>query len=263
MEFDVWEAGPAYERYMGRWSRRVAERFTALAGHADGMRWLDVGCGTGALTAVVAARCRPRLVLGCDRSAGFVETARATARGPVSFVVADATALPVADGVCDAAVSGLALNFLPEPAAGVAEMARAVRPGGLVAAYVWDYAEGMGLLRHFWDAATTADPAAAELDEGRRFPLCRPDPLHALWSEADLHEVRVTPVVVPMVFADLSDLWSPFLGGQGPAPAYVASLPPSTRDRLRDALDTSVPKQPDGTITLTARAWAVSGTRPR
>ncbi|MEV0174739.1 class I SAM-dependent methyltransferase [Streptomyces sp. NPDC050803] len=263
MEFDVWQAGPAYERYMGRWSRLVAERFMTLAGHADGLRWLDVGCGTGALTAVVAARCRPRLVLGCDRSAGFVATARATAHGPVSFVVADATALPVGDGACDAAVSGLTLNFLPEPAAGVAEMTRAVRTGGLVAAYVWDYAEGMGLLCHFWDAATAADPAAAELDEGRRFPLCRPDPLHALWSEAGLHDVRVTPVVVPTVFTDLSDLWSPFLEGQGPAPGYVASLTPDARNRLREALGAAVPKEPDGSIALTARAWTVSGVKPR
>lgn len=260
--FDVWQAGPAYERYMGRWSRKVAERFTALAGHADGLLWLDVGCGTGALSAVLTARCRPALVLGCDRSAELVATARETAHGPVRFVVADARALPVADGAWDVAVSGLALNFLPEPAEGVAEMARAVRAGGQVSAYVWDYAEGMELLRRFWDAVTVTDPAAAELDEGRRFPMCRPDPLHALWTGAGLEDVRVTPIVVRTVFTDLADLWSPFLSGQGPAAGYVADLPPERRDRLRDTLSETLPRDPDGSIELTARAWAVTGVKP-
>ncbi|WAZ24834.1 methyltransferase domain-containing protein [Streptomyces cinnabarinus] len=260
--FDVWQAGPGYERYMGRWSRKVAERFTALEGHADGLRWLDVGCGTGALSAVLTARCRPAVVLGCDRSAELVATARVTAHGPVGFAVADARALPVRDGSWDMAVSGLALNFLPEPAEGVAEMARAVRPGGRVAAYVWDYAEGMELLRRFWDAAAAVDPAAAELDEGRRFPMCRPDPLYALWTGAGLEEVRITPVVVPTVFTDLTDLWAPFLAGQGPAAGYVTGLPPEDRDRLRTALAESLPAEPDGTIALAARAWTVRGTKP-
>lgn len=259
--FDVWQAGPGYERFMGRWSRRVAERFTALEGHADGLRWLDVGCGTGALTSVLAARCRPAVVLGCDRSAELVTTARDTAHGPVGFAVADARALPVRDASWDVAVSGLLLNFLPEPAEGVAEMTRAVRPGGQVAAYVWDYAEGMQVLRHFWNAATSVDPAAAELDEARRFPLCRPDPLHALWTQAGLTQVRVTPLVVPTPFADVTDLWSPFLAGQGPAGTYVTGLTPDQRDRLRTALARSVPHDPDGTITLSARAWVVRGVR--
>ncbi|MDT9695064.1 methyltransferase domain-containing protein [Streptomyces sp. P17] len=260
--FDVWRAGAAYERFMGRWSRKVAERFTALAGHRDGQRWLDVGCGTGALSAVLSARCRPALVLGCDRSAELVATARDTAYGPVRFVVADARALPVRDGACDAAVSGLMLNFLAEPAEGVAEMARAVRPGGQVTAYVWDYAEGMELLRRFWDAATAMDPAAAGLDEGRRFPMCRPDPLHALWTRAGLEDVWVTPIVIRTVFSDLADLWSPFLAGQGPAPGYVAGLPPDDRERLRDTLAETLPRDPDGSIELSARAWSVSGIKP-
>ncbi|MFE0675426.1 class I SAM-dependent methyltransferase [Streptomyces sp. NPDC058867] len=260
--FDVWQAGPAYERHMGRWSRRVAERFTALSGHADGLRWLDVGCGTGALATVLATRCRPALVLGCDRSERLVTAARDLSHGPVRFAVADARALPVPDGSFDAAVSGLTLNFLPDPAEGVAEMARAVRSGGRVAAYVWDYAEGMEVLRRFWDAAVATDPEAAELDEGRRFPLCRPDPLHALWTRAGLRDVWVTPLVVPTVFTDLADLWSPFLAGQGPAAGYVADLAPEARDRLRDTLASSLPEAPDGTIPLLARAWSVSGAKP-
>lgn len=217
--YDVWASGAAYDRYMGRWSRAVAREFTAWLGRPGGLRWLDVGCGTGVLSAVVRERCRPGLVVGCDRSEGFVRAGR-------SGVVADAMALPVRDGSFDVAVSGLTLNFLPDPAAAVTAMARAVRPGGaLVAGYVWDYADGMRLLRLFWDTAAELDPAAAELDEGLRFPDCRPQPLHDLWTTAGLADVIVRAIEVPTVFADFADLWGPFLAGQGPAPGYVTTLP--------------------------------------
>ncbi|TXS41880.1 class I SAM-dependent methyltransferase [Streptomyces sp. uw30] len=259
--FDVWTSGAAYERYMGRWSRLVAREFLAWLDRADALRWLDVGCGTGVLSALVAQRHRPRDVLGCDRSEGFVTAAARAVRGP-RFVVGDALALPVRDGAFDVAVSGLTLNFLPEPTAAVRELARAVRPGGLVAAYVWDYGDGMGLLHHFWTAAASADPAAAALDEARRFPDCRPEALHSLWTDAGLNSISTTPVEVPTVFCDFADLWDPFLAGQGPAPGYVASLTPAARDRLRDALRAAVPVAPDGSVPLTARAWAVRGVRP-
>ncbi|MFJ7064853.1 methyltransferase domain-containing protein [Streptomyces sp. NPDC101115] len=304
---DLWESGPAYERYMGRWSRLAAARFTEWLDPAEGLRWLDVGCGTGALSAAVADRCRPRALLGLDLSEPFVRAARATAGDltagggtagdstagesaaqdttaqdttaqdttaggstasgstvRAAFVVADATALPVRDAAWDAAVSGLTLNFLPDPAAGAAELVRAVRPGGgTVAAYVWDYADGMGFLRHFWDAVATVDPAAAvALDEGRRFgTLCRPERLHSLWTEAGLAGVTTVPIDVPTVFTDFADLWEPFLTGQGPAPGYVASLTPGDRDRVRTALAEAVPREPDGSVELTARAWAVKGVR--
>lgn len=262
--FDRWAAGDAYEKYMGRWSRLVADGFVTWlgAGVGAGARWLDVGCGTGALTAVVAARCAPRTVLGLDRSAGFVDAARTSASGPARFAVADALALPVRDGACDAAVSGLALNFLGEPGLAVAEAARAVRRGGLVASYVWDYDEGMGFLRAFWDAAAAVDPAAVALHESRRFSVCRPDPLRALWTGAGLLDVAVAPIEVPVVFAGFADLWEPFLAGQGPAPGYVATLAPAARDRLRDTLGDAVPTRPDGTIAFAARAWAIRGRKP-
>ncbi|WP_371502505.1 methyltransferase domain-containing protein [Kitasatospora sp. NBC_00374] len=260
--FDRWAAGDAYERYMGRWSRAVADRFVAWLGRDGGLRWLDVGCGTGALTAAVAARCRPRMVLGVDRSAGFVDSARSAAPASACFVVADALSLPVRDEVFDAAVSGLALNFLPGPGAAAAEAARVVRPGGLVAAYVWDYADGMAFLRHFWDAAVAVDPGAVALHEGRRFPVCHPDRLRALWTRAGLVDVAVTPIEVATVFTGFADLWEPFLAGQGPAPGYLAALAPTTRDRLRAALGEAVPTRPDGSIAFTARAWAVRGRRP-
>ncbi|MEV7614187.1 class I SAM-dependent methyltransferase [Streptomyces sp. NPDC089799] len=260
--FDTWAAGDAYDRYMGRWSRAVADRFLAWLGCPEDLRWLDVGCGTGALTSAVAARCRPRTALGVDRSAGFVRAARATAPAPARFAVADALSLPVRDGACDVVVSGLALNFLPSPRAAVAEAARVVAPGGPVAAYVWDYAAGMEFLTAFWDAAVAADPAAAALHEGHRFPDCRPEPLRDLWAGAGLTDVAVAPVEVPTVFTGFADLWEPFLAGQGPAPGYAASLAPEARDRLRDTLRASVPTGPDGTVALTARAWAVRGRRP-
>ncbi|MFE0334654.1 class I SAM-dependent methyltransferase [Streptomyces sp. NPDC058955] len=259
--YDVWAAGAAYERYMGRWSRRVADRFAGWLGAADGLRWLDVGCGTGGLTAAIATRLRPRSVLGVDRAPDFVARARATASPPARFAVADALALPVRDGGCDATVSALLLNFLPSPAAALAEQTRVTRPGGLMAAYVWDYADGMDLLRHFWDAATEVDPAAAALHEGRRFADCRPDRLRALWTEAGLVDVTTTGLEVPTVFPDFADLWSPFLAGQGPAPGYLATLPPATRTRVRDALSAALPRDRDGAVPPTARAWAVRGRR--
>lgn len=261
-DFDVWSAGDAYERYMGRWSRLVADEFVAWLACAPGARWLDVGCGPGALTSAVARRCRPRTLLGVERSAGFVAAARAHGSPPALFARADAQALPVGDASVDVAVSGLVLNFLAEPGAAVAEAARVVTPGGLVAAYVWDYAEGMGFLRHFWDAVTAVDPgSAAERDEGRRFPLCRPAPLRRLWGEAALVEVEVVPLEVPTPFADFADLWDPFLSGQGPAPGHVASLAPAARERLRTELRERVPTRADGSIPLRARAWAVRGRR--
>ncbi|GHB57090.1 methyltransferase [Streptomyces cirratus] len=260
--FDVWAAGDAYERYMGRWSRLVADRFVDWLGVADGAVWLDVGCGTGALTSSVARRARPRLVVGADRSAGFLTAARA-ATGPLArFVRADARSLPVRDGACDAVVSALALNFLPTPDTALTEAARATRPGGLVACYVWDYGEGMELLGRFWEAATLLDPAAAALDERHRFPLCRPEALRALWTAAGLDGVHVAPIEVRAGFAAFAELWEPFLAGQGPAPGYVAALAPPERERLRGALRASLPVRPDGSLTLGVRAWAVLGRKP-
>jgi hypothetical protein len=139
-------------------------------------------------------------------------------------------------------------------------MRRVAAPSGTVAAYVWDYAEGMRLMRAFWDAAAALDPAAASLDEGRRFPLCRPEPLARLFAAAGLREVATRAIDVPTVFRDFDDYWDPFLGGQGPAPAYCVGLAEDARTALRERLRTSLPVAPDGRIRLTARAWAVRGT---
>jgi SAM-dependent methyltransferase len=258
---EVWAVGEAYEAYVGRWSRSVAGLFLDWLEVPEGRRWLDVGCGTGALTAAVLRVEEPAEVVGVDPSDGFLATARdrVTDRR-ASFRAGDARSLPFADDEFDAVVGGLSLNFVPDPGRAVAEFARVTAPGGVVAAYVWDYAEGMAITRYFWDAATYLDPAANELDEGRRFPLCRPEPLQELWAGAGLGAVEVRALVVPTVFADFDDYWRPFLGGQGPAPSYTASLPEDRRRALRELLRTRLPTKPDGSIPLTARAWAVRGT---
>ena len=259
---DVWATGDRYEPYVGRWSRLLARAFVDWLAVRDGKDWLDVGCGTGALTRAILEHARPQSVRGVDPSAGFLEYAKARVGGElVTFEVGDAQALPVETASVDAAVSGLVLNFVPQPGRAVAEMARAVRPGGLVAAYVWDYADRMELMRYFWDAAVALDPAATALDEGRRFPICQPEPLAALFAQAGLHDVDVRAIDVPTHFHDFDDYWSPFLGGQGPAPGYAMSLDEARRDALRDHIRSRLPFQPDGAIHLIARAWAVRGRR--
>lgn len=263
MTREVWADGQAYEAYVGRWSRLVAAEFVRWLAPPSGRRWLDVGCGTGALTAALLDRAEPARVTGVDASHGFVAHARdRVADARAAFHVGDARALPLPDRSVDVVASGLTLNFVPDPAAAVAEFARVVRPGGTVAAYVWDYADGMALMRHFWDAAAELDPLAAELDEAARFAICAPTPLGTLWADAGLRSVTVRPIEVPTDFADFDDYWRPFLGGQGAAPAYLMALPAPHRDALRDLLASRVPAGPDGAIRLTARAWAVRGTVP-
>jgi hypothetical protein len=156
-------------------------------------------------------------------------------------------------------VSGLALNFVPGPERAVAEFARVAAPGGTVAGYVWDYADGMRMMRYFWDAAAEVDPSAADRDEGPRFPICHPEALREAWTEAGLTEVETRAIEVPTVFADFDDYWRPFLGGQGPAPAYLAAMPPDQREAVRARLDSRLPREADGSIALTARAWAARG----
>jgi SAM-dependent methyltransferase len=221
-----------------------------------------VGSGTGALATTILEVASPSAVVGIDPSHAYVVHARAQlpeARAHVT--VGDAQTLPFVDAAFDACVSGLVLNFVERPARAVEEMTRVTRPGGTVAAYVWDYAGEMQLIRHFWDAAAAIDAASAQLDEGRRFPLASPGALARLFTEADLETVEMRPIDIETLFHDFNELWSPFLGGQGPAPAYVAALSDMRREELRDRLRRSVPAAADGRISLIARAWAVRGRR--
>ncbi|MFD6911466.1 class I SAM-dependent methyltransferase [Streptomyces virginiae] len=259
----MWVTGEAYEPYVGRWSRVVARRFVRLLDAAPGGSRRDIGCGTGAVTRAVLDLAEPESVVGIDPSAGYVRYARRNITDArARFVLADAVNLPFADATASVAVSGLVLNFVPDAPRAAAEMARAVRPGGLVAAYVWDFEEGgMEAIRAFWDAASALDPAARDLDEAVRFPLCGRAPLRGLLVGAGLEDVEVDAIVVPTRFSGFDDYWQPFLGGQGPAPAYVASLPEERRAELRERLRSALPRAADGSIPLRARAWAARGRR--
>jgi len=259
----VWESASAYEAYVGRWSRAVAERFLDWLAIGSNAAWLDVGCGTGALSEAIAGAAEPSRVEGVDPSAAFIEQATARLTDPVfSFQIGDALDLPHPDSTFDVVASALVLTFLSDPARGVREMARVTRPGGTVASYVWDYAGEMQMMRLFWDIASELLPSARAAHEGLRFTLARPEELDALFDDAGLAEVVTAPLEIHTRFADFDDYWQPFLGGVGPAPAYVGSLPEGDRRRLEEALREGLPVAADGSIDLIARAWAVRGAVP-
>lgn len=259
---EAWASGVAYEAYVGRWSRLVAREFLPWLAEPAQACWLDVGCGTGALSQTILEVASPRSVLGVDPSEGFLAVAREQVQDiRADFLLGDAQALPAESSAYDVVVSGLVLNFVPRPDQALREIVRVVRTGGSVAAYVWDYAGQMQLMRSLWDAAMTLDPPARTLDEGARFPLCQPEPLRRLFQFARLGKVEVRSIEVPTVFRDFDDYWCPFLGGQGSAPGYAVSLSEERRATLRDHLRTTLPIAADESIQLTARAWAVRGVR--
>jgi SAM-dependent methyltransferase len=258
---DSWASGQSYESFVGRLSRRVAPGFLTWLGVPPGARWLDVGSGTGALTEAVLASCAPERVVGVEPSDAFRSIAEETVPDPrVSFRAGDALALPVDDGEFDVSAAALVLNFVPDQPAALAEMRRATRAGGTVAVYVWDYRGGMPMLTTVWDAAVALDPSAAPLHEATRFAANHPGPLRDLFTVAGLGEVEVEGISVPVDFGSFDDFWSPFLAGTGPAPAYIATLDDPRRAALRDAVRDGLPVADDGSIHLTARAWAVRGT---
>jgi SAM-dependent methyltransferase len=260
---DPWTTGESYEPYIGRWSRLVARELVTWLAVPEGARWADIGCGTGALSETILAHAKPAVVTAVDASETYIATARrrlahdARAR----LVVGDGCALPLGDATTDAAVSGLVLNFVSDPVRMAKELARVVALRGTAAAYVWDYAGEMQLIRRFWDAAVALDANARALDEGARFPICTREALATTWTEAGLADVEVRAIDVPTNFADFDDYWRPFLGGQGPAPGYAMALDAERRDALRTRLEETLPFEADGSIRLVARAWAVRGRR--
>ncbi|MCB8819184.1 class I SAM-dependent methyltransferase [Microvirga rosea] len=258
-----WVSGETYEFYMGRWSRLAARDFLGWLDAPAGLDWLDVGCGTGALTEAVATFCAPGRVMGIDPSAGFLDMARERlSRTGATLHQADAQEIPYPANAFDRVVSGLMLNFVPDQPRAAAEMVRVVRSGGEVALYVWDYAGRMELMRRFWDAAVALNPGAREKAEATHAPICRPDALQALFDGAGLIDIETRALDVPTVFGDFDDYWSPFLGGQSPAPAYCMSLDEDARTALREHLRETLPTQPDGSIHLVSRAWALRGRKP-
>ena len=257
---DAWQAGDSYESYMGRWSRQVAPHFLDRLDARDGLDWLEVGCGTGALSGTIVARHAPRSLIAIDPSEGFLAKARADVPDPrVEFRVGDAQALDVDTASRDIVVSALVLNFVLDKEKALAEMKRAARPGATIAFYVWDYpGGGMEFMRNFWTAAGALDPKARDLTEDKRFPFCTPDGLTDLVRRAGLASVTCAAIEIATVFKDFDDYGHPFTLGAGPAPGYCMSLDDDARQRLKAKLSDSLPRAPDGAIALTARAWMIT-----
>lgn len=253
---DAWEAGQSYETYMGRWSALIADRFLEWLDPPRGADWADIGCGTGALARAILKRADPASVVGIEPSPGFVAHARAlTPDDRARFVEGGAEALPLPDASLDVAASALVLNFVPDRIKALTEMRRALRPGGMLGFYVWDYpGGGMGFIDAFWKAAAKLDPAAAALDEAARFPFCTRDGLMALCAEAGL-AADVIALEADTVFPSFDDFYFPFTLGAGPAPGYLASLEAGRQAALRDELAAQLDR--GGAVSLTARAWAV------
>jgi SAM-dependent methyltransferase len=257
---DHWNRGDIYDSYVGRWSRQVAPVFICWLGEPVGRRWLDVGCGTGALCGAILEQASPGSVTGVEPSAAFLTTAKEHLGTLAMLRQGSATAIPLEDASVDVVVSGLVLNFVPDQKAALAEMRRVVANGGTIAAYVWDYGGKMEFMRYFWDAAVDVDEAARAKAEGIRIPICRAGALEQFFNGAGLRSVEGRAIDIPTTFRDFDDYWRPFLGGQGPAPAYAMSLDEPARGRLRDRLRATLPIAADGTIALIARAWAVRAT---
>ncbi|HEV2711685.1 MAG TPA: methyltransferase domain-containing protein [Gaiellaceae bacterium] len=258
---ELFASAEAYDRFIGRYGRALAEALSEFAGVEPGMRALDVGCGPGALTAKLAELLGSESVSGADPSEPFAEACRARLPG-VEVVVAGAKELPFEDDAFDVALSQLVVNFMADAHAGVAEMARVTRRGGTVASCVWDYAGEMTLLRAYWDAAHEVTPErAAVFDEGTMMRWSSEPELEALWRRAGLRHVRTGALVVKASYADFDDAWAPLPTGIGPAGAFCASLDEDDRTALHDAFKRRLAVG-DGPFELTARAWAVAGTVP-
>lgn len=256
----TWEGADAYEAFMGRWSRPLAREFLDWLQSPPSAHWLEVGCGTGALTSAICELGQPASVLACDPSASFVEHARSRlSDARASFVVTGAEDLPRREGGFDLVVSGLVLNFLPDPARFAASFRERLRPGGSFAAYVWDYRDGMEFLKAFWEEAVALDPSATAHTVGLGFAICRPEALAGLLETAGFSGVQFGSIEIPTDFADFDDCWLPFLGGTGTGPSYATSLDAPSRERLKERLQGRLRPGADGRIRLKARAWAVRG----
>jgi SAM-dependent methyltransferase len=226
-----------------------------------GLTWLDVGCGTGALTAAILQQAAPRAIAGMDPSAAFLENAQAhITDSRAHFAVATAAELPFPDGSFDVAIAGLVLHFVPDPLTAVTEMARVVRDSGTVAGYVWDFAGERQFTHTFWSAAIALDADAANLDPRVQFTICAPDSLTDLFTSAGLQDVVVESVVMPVTFTDFDDYWQPhLLAGSSPAQRYANSLDEADLATLRMRLLATLPIAADGSIPLLGRVWAVRG----
>jgi ubiquinone/menaquinone biosynthesis C-methylase UbiE len=252
----------AYEIYVGRWSRLVAKQFIAWLNPVPEKIWLDVGAGTGILSQVILQDASPAKVVALDSSEDYLHFAREQRQDSrLEYRLGDALNLPFEASIFDIAVSGLVLNFLPDPPQAVKEMRDAVKAGGIVAAYLWDYSGKMEMMRQFWDAASVIDPKSKELDGGNRFAIADPKNLRATFESFDLEAVETTPIDVETRFKDFEDYWQPFLAAQGSVGKYLQTINEETLLAIREQLRQQLPKAEDGAIPLIARAWAVKGTK--
>jgi len=251
----------AYDRFVGRYGPALAEATIDRLGLSDGWRALDVGSGPGALTAALADVLGAERVAAVDPSEPFARACSERVPG-ADVRVASAEELPFEEGMFDATLSQLVLNFLRDAPAGLREMYRVTRPGGAIAATVWDYTGGMTMLRTFWDAALEIDPeGAGPLDEGIRMRYCDPDALRKLWSEAGLADVATDEIVVSADYEDFEDLWTPFTTGVGPAGSYLTSLPDAKQELVRESYRRRL-GSPAAGFELSARAWIAIGLVP-
>jgi len=248
---------------VGRWSRPLAEAFLAWFAVPPAGRWLDVGCGTGALSEAVLAATDPIAVVGIDPSPEFLGAAQSRVSDPrARFELGDARALPVPSDAYDAVVAGLVLNFVPHPAPAVAEMVRAARPGGAVGAYVWDFRGEQQGAQYFWEAVAVTDPEAATLDPRPHFHTCEPEPMADLFRTAGLGDVVVGAIDLPIVFRDFDEFWLPHtMAGAAAVQRYVSGLDDDRKNALREQLLATLPFAADGSLHVIDRAWAVRGTK--
>ena len=255
---DAWANAEAYESYVGRWSRITAKDFLKWLDVPKNKTWLDLGCGTDALSQTILEIAFPSNLLAVEPSEDFLTLAKCQINDDRAlFALGSGSDIPTEDNSIDVLVSAYVLNFIPNLQEAFDEMKRVVKPGGVIAAYVWDYKDKTEFMRYFWDAASDLDDEAKELDEGKRFSLCHPDKLSPQFRFAGLQEVEVKAIDISTVYKDFDDYWQPFLGGIGPAPGYVASLSSREKERLRVKLYQSFLISDDGSIHLRARSWAV------
>ncbi|HWW13200.1 MAG TPA: methyltransferase domain-containing protein [Candidatus Dormibacteraeota bacterium] len=263
MTTDRWTSGSDYDQWMGRWSRLLAQEFLKWLNLPAGLRWLDVCCGSGVITESIAESNAPASVAGVDVSAEQITFARRQRTRPnVTFETGDAMALPFPEASFDVAISGLGLNYIPDPGRGLEEFCRVTRPGGTVAVYVWDYVRGARFLREFWDAATAVDSESAPLDQALRFPICTQEGLRSTFEQARLEQLSLTALDIVTRFTSFDDYWEPLLTGQGSAPNYLATRDKKVQAAICERLRATLPANTQGAIELPARAWAIRGRRP-
>jgi SAM-dependent methyltransferase len=250
VSFDV--SPGAYMQFMGRYSEPLAPRFADLAGVRRGQRVLDVGCGPGALTAELVNRVGAESVSAVEPSASFAAAVRERLPG-VDVRQSAAEQLPFPDGTFGVTLAQLVVHFMADPVQGLREMRRATRPGGTVAACVWDHAGDRGPLAAFWSAVHELDPAAPGESD---LAGVREGQLTSLFTQAGLGSTQVTTLTVRVRHDGFDDWWQPFTLGVGPAGAYVASLTPDRRAALREQCRRLLPA---GAVEITAVAWAASG----